>query len=503
LYQFEPLTADPIASAALQPLPGRPRIARGFGARAAPAHSPRPRYATDLGSGVGSARWLRGLATLLALCCGAWAAAPGLAPIPVASAAPLDAAEARERAALAIAPLALGADTGRRMARTAAVEPLLDSPERPTLELVATIGAGDGFLRALERAGTAAADAEAAARLVAASVPLERIPAGTALALKLGRRPAPDAPRPLESLAFRARLDLALAVRRTAGGLAAERTAVAVDETPLRIQGLVGDSLYRSARAAGVPAKAVEAYIRAIATQDGLDGLAAGDRFDIVLEHRRAATGETESGRLLYAGLARQEGKDLQLMPWSESGRTQWFEASGVGKERGGLIQPVPGGVSSSFGMRFHPILHYFRMHRGMDFHATYGTPILAVTDGRVAAAGWAGGYGNQVRLDHGGGLVTSYSHMSRIAVAPGHAVRQGEVIGYVGSTGLSTGPHLHYEVYRNGTPVDPAGIRFAVRAQISGPGLAAFRKRLKSLLALPVGAARTATAASASAPAG
>jgi murein DD-endopeptidase MepM/ murein hydrolase activator NlpD len=487
LYHFDRIQADPAVRFGAT---GRPRIGRGFGTRTPAAPERAPERHRRL-----SRRRLLGAATFALLCCGAGWLAAGFASIPSASAASLSAAEAREAAAFAISPLAFGADTGRRMGPTDAVEPLLDSPERPTLTLVATIGAGDGFARALERTGIAPADAARAAGLVGSVLPLDRIPAGTAMAVTLGRRSRAGTARPLDSLAFRASLDLALALKRGATGLALVRTPIAIDSTPLRIQGQVGDSLYRSARAAGVPAKAVEAYIRAIATQDGLDDLGAGDRFDIVLERRRAATGESETGRLLYAGLARGAGRDLQLMPWDRNGRTQWFEASGAGRERGGLIQPVPGGVTSGFGMRFHPILHYFRMHRGMDFHAAYGTPILAVTDGRVVAAGWAGGYGNQVRLGHEGGLVTSYSHMSRIAVEPGTVVRQGEVIGYVGATGLATGPHLHYEVYKDGAPVDPATIRWAARAELGGAALAAFRQRLKSLLALPVGNPRFAAA--------
>jgi murein DD-endopeptidase MepM/ murein hydrolase activator NlpD len=143
--------------------------------------------------------------------------------------------------------------------------------------------------------------------------------------------------------------------------------------------------------------------------------------------------------------------------------------------------------------MRRHPILGYSRMHKGMDFRAGYGTPILAATDGRVAAAGWAGGYGNQVRIAHSGGLVTSYSHMSRIVARPGTQVRQGQVIGYVGSTGLSTGPHLHYELLKDGVPINPAAVKFVGRAQLDGESLAAFRARLRTLLAVKPGAARMA----------
>jgi murein DD-endopeptidase MepM/ murein hydrolase activator NlpD len=149
------------------------------------------------------------------------------------------------------------------------------------------------------------------------------------------------------------------------------------------------------------------------------------------------------------------------------------------------LQRPVAGSVSSDFGMRRHPILGFTRMHKGIDFRASYGTPILAATDGRVSYAGWAGGYGQQVRIAHAGGLLTSYSHMSRIVAEPGSMVRQGELIGYVGSSGLSTGPHLHYELHRNGVPIDPSSVRFTSRAQLSGEELARFRARLRELLAL------------------
>jgi len=155
------------------------------------------------------------------------------------------------------------------------------------------------------------------------------------------------------------------------------------------------------------------------------------------------------------------------------------------------MVQPVPGPITSNYGLRMHPILGYARMHRGLDFRASYGSPIIAVADGVVARAGWAGGYGNQVRLNHAGGLATSYSHMSRIAVAPGSRVRQGQVIGYIGTTGLSTGPHLHFETYQNGVTINPRAVRFTGRAALSGADLAAFRERLRGLLGTPVGAAQ------------
>lgn len=123
---------------------------------------------------------------------------------------------------------------------------------------------------------------------------------------------------------------------------------------------------------------------------------------------------------------------------------------------RGGLIRPVSGRITSPFGMRFHPILHAYRKHTGTDIAAPTGTPIKAAAGGVVILARYFGAYGNAVVIDHGGGLATMYGHCSRFAVRYGQKVKQGQTIGYVGSTGLSTGPHVHFEVQRNGVPVHP-----------------------------------------------
>jgi murein DD-endopeptidase MepM/ murein hydrolase activator NlpD len=498
MYQYGQISGNGTAALSFGNVAVRPIARRSFGTREQRGLLRDLDLVVDLGSRIGSGEWFRGLATCAALCYSAYSLAPGFDPLPAAAAPTLAPSLAEEAKAFSIAPLAYGADTGRRMAASESVEPLLDSPERPSIDLIATIGEGDGFVRALERAGVAQAEARQAAGLIGGAVPIDEIKPGTAIDITLGRRSDRLLARPLDSLSLRARFDLKLSLVRAGGGFRLDRSAIAVDATPMRIQGLVGTSLYHAARTAGVPAKVVESYIKAIAGQIDVGELSPGDRFDIIVEQRRAATGETEIGKLLFAGLDRSGGKDLRLMPWDQGGREQWFEASGVGKASGLLQRPVPGAVSSNFGMRFHPILGYFRMHKGEDFRAAAGTPILAATDGTVAAAGRAGGYGNQVRLAHAGGLMTSYSHMSRITAQVGAVVRQGEVIGYVGSTGLATGPHLHYEIYRNGVQVDPGSIKFVMRSQLSGTELGAFRSRLRSLLSVPIGgAARIGTAMS------
>ncbi|MDO7834854.1 M23 family metallopeptidase [Sphingobium sp. HBC34] len=441
----------------------------------------------DLGQRIGSLTWFRGLATCFGLCATALYLSPGFQPVPGLPGAHLTDAHYDEVRSQMITPLALGADSGRHMGSTDAVQPLRETPERPQIDLSAQVGSSDSLPRALARAGVSGGDVATVMAMVGTDI-ADGVKPGTRLDILLGRRASRDRPRPLDRLAFRARLDLNVELSRAGGVLSINRIPIRVDNTPLRIQGVVGDSIYRSARAAGAPPKAVQAFLRVIAGQVDLGGIAAGDRYDIVTEYRRAETGDVEVGDLFYAGLKRARGKSVDMLKWTRDGRTEWFEASGVGERRGVLSSPVAGRMTSSFGMRRHPILGYTRMHAGIDFAARYGSPIYAVTDGVVAYAGRHGGHGNYVRIAHGGGLATGYAHMSHIAAAPGQRVRRGQVIGYVGSTGLSTGPHLHYELYRNGQVVNPLSVKFTTTAQLAGSELAAFRARLAHYQGLRVG---------------
>ena len=446
----------------------------------------------DLGSNIGSAEWWRGLATLTLLCGSAIATFPGIQPLAAGGAPALDAADFNEARGQMIVPLALGADTGRHMAATDAVRPLAQAPERPQIELTATLGNGDSFARLLERSGVGGGEAQALAQQVSTAVPLADIAPGTRIDLVLGRRAARTMPRPVEALAMRARFDLRVEMERIGDRLVMRRIPIAVDDTPLHIRGKVGAGLYRSARAAGAPPEAIQAYLRVIGKQMSVSGIRASDEYDIVVGYRRAETGETETGKLLYAGLIRDGKPKLSMLEWRKDGRSQWFEASGVGQQSGGMVRPTRGRITSGYGMRRHPILGYKRMHSGVDFGGGYGAPIYAVTDGTVTIAGRTGGFGNYVKLNHGGGLGTGYGHMSRIAVRSGQHVRRGQILGYIGSSGLSTGPHLHFEVYRNGHAVNPMSVSFVTRAQLEGSELAAFRARIRELTAIEPGAALT-----------
>ncbi len=177
---------------------------------------------------------------------------------------------------------------------------------------------------------------------------------------------------------------------------------------------------------------------------------------------------QTTTKREILQDIARdRELKEQALDEWEEESRqiaamlrameqTPRGQARLAKPFRGGFIRPVNGAIVSGFGMRYHPILKVNRMHNGVDIAAPYGTPIKAAADGEVIFAGYRRGYGNTIIIDHGGGVATLYAHCSALAVGEGTTVRQRQVIGYVGATGLATGPHLHFEVRHNGEPVNP-----------------------------------------------
>jgi murein DD-endopeptidase MepM/ murein hydrolase activator NlpD len=254
---------------------------------------------------------------------------------------------------------------------------------------------------------------------------------------------------------------------------------VPVDIGPQRIRGRVGDGLYWSLRAAGASPQVAAQYLAALATEIDVGEVGPSDAFDLVLGGGK---------QLLYAGLDRLGGSDLQLVRWNANGRGEWIDAANAANPtpvESGLASPVNGPITSYFGYRYHPILHFTRFHAGLDIGAGWGSPIVAAADGQVVGAGWAGGYGREVQIAHGGGIVSLYGHMSEIAAAPGSFVRRGQLIGYVGSSGLSTGPHLHFEVRKSGTPVNPLGVRFT-SASVVDPHLAeAVKARLRSLLSV------------------
>ena len=260
-------------------------------------------------------------------------------------------------------------------------------------------------------------------------------------------------------------------------------TSVAESEVGARrFTGRVGNDLTQSLQAAGVPERQGREYVAILGRAIQLaNGLSVDDKFDLVIQ--RSADGEL--GQLLYVGLDRVARSDVELLKWTDGRNIIWVNADGVGGENDSPIGlPVHGRLTSGFGERFHPILGYVRFHKGVDLAASEGTPIVAAADGRILSAGWAGGYGRSVVISHAGGIETRYGHMSRVAAYAGEIVSRGQVIGYVGSTGLSTGPHLHFEVTRNGQPVNPMTAKLiAGPGRLEGEKLHQFDSTLRGLL--------------------
>lgn len=258
--------------------------------------------------------------------------------------------------------------------------------------------------------------------------------------------------------------------------------AAALPSGPIRIHGLAADGLYWSLRSAGASPQAAAEYLAALATEIDVGEVAPNDSFDLVLG---------DGGQLLYAGLNRAGQAPLELVKWASNGRSQWIDAANANQppasESSGFIMPAQGPITSYFGYRYHPILHFTRFHAGVDIGAGWGSPIVAAADGQVASAGWAGGYGREVQIAHGGGVVSLYGHMSEIVAQPGSFVHAGQVIGYVGSSGLSTGPHVHFEVRVGGSPVNPLSVRIASRPVVDTHLADAVKARLKALLSVAV----------------
>ena len=441
-------------------------------------------WVPDLGRDIGSRTWWRGMATCTALCAGAWFLSPGWQPILGHGAPVMTEAAFEEARTQSFAPLALGATTGRRMAAGALVRPLKETPERPQIELTAALTDGDTLQGALQRAGVGGHEATRVAALIGGAT----LRPGTILSLTLGRRPTRFQPRPLEKLDFRAAFDLNMTVLRAGDALSVIRRPIAIDRTPLHIRGIVGASLYRSARAAGVPARLVENYLKALGAHMPIERIAASDTFDIVADQQRAATGEVEVGQLQYAGLD-QGRRAITLVRWGDRDGSggELMNPGGQVERRGTMGMPVAGRVTSTFGMRMHPLLGFMRMHKGTDIGAPYGSPIYAAMDGVVQFAGRSGGYGNFVKLAHAGGLASGYGHMSRFAVRPGMRIERGQVIGYVGSTGISTGPHLHWEVWQNGRPVNPRSIAMSSLQALPAATIRAMKAKIARLAGTPL----------------
>lgn len=242
----------------------------------------------------------------------------------------------------------------------------------------------------------------------------------------------------------------------------------------------INSSLYVAAEQHGVPFDMLLPLINTYAYDvDFQRDIRVGDYFEIMYDTKVDADGEVVcSGITSFAALTTQ-GRRLTLYRYQDSeGAVDYFDEKGRSLKKNLMITPVDGArISSRYGKRRHPILGYSRMHKGLDFAAPSGTPIKAAGDGVVVSAAYGRAYGNNVMLRHPGDYKTRYAHMRRFAkgIRSGVRVKQGQIIGYVGSTGLSTGPHLHYEIYQNGSSINPARIKTKPSRILQGTELERF----------------------------
>lgn len=286
----------------------------------------------------------------------------------------------------------------------------------------------------------------------------------------------------LHEVELLAAIDREVAVRATPGsGFIAAVAPKPVDRVVSRSHGeIAGGSLLAAGTNAGVPVAVMTEMIRLFSYDvDFQRDVQPGDRFDVLYERFELADGRlVRGGDVIYAALS-IGGKPMQLYRHKDArGGNDYYNAKGESVRKALLRTPIDGArLSSRFGMRDHPILGYTVMHRGVDFAAPTGTPIFAAGEGTVDFIGDQNGYGRYIRLRHTGSYATAYAHLSAYGrgLKKGMRVRQGQVIGYVGTSGRSTGPHLHYEVMRDGRQVNPISVKFPSGEKLAGPELARF----------------------------
>ncbi|HEY3948771.1 M23 family metallopeptidase [Phenylobacterium sp.] len=335
---------------------------------------------------------------------------------------------------------------------------------------------GETLEAAVRRAGVGPAEAQLAVAMLSKAMDTVHLKAGMLIQTAIAEPRAERGETRLIGLSLRTGPATAITLSRSFDGALRLRQLDEKlrDETAVA-DGAIEGSLYESAERLGatpqITAKVAELFAHKIDFQRDLQ---PGDDFKLVFDRKVTEVGRTvEAGDLQYA-----EIHGVKFYRFARGDDVEYFDELGKNIKGFLLKTPVDGAhITSLFGMRKHPVLGYTRAHQGVDFGASWGTPILAAGDGVVAQAGPWGGYGNWLRIKHTGGWDTGYGHISRYArgIRPGVHVHQGEVVAYVGATGLATGPHLHYEIWKNGQRVNPIGVKAPQGSALAGAELARF----------------------------
>jgi murein DD-endopeptidase MepM/ murein hydrolase activator NlpD len=370
----------------------------------------------------------------------------------------------------------------------AQARPGLEAPQSVPVK----VGRGETLEAAVRRAGVAPEEAKLAVDLLSRAMDTVHIKAGLLIEAAIAKPREGAGDVRLIGLALRTGPATAVTLSRSFDGALKLRALEEKvhDETTVA-DGRIDGSLYESAERIGATPTITAAVVKLFASKlDFQRDIQPGDDFKLVFDRKVTEAGRTvEAGDLQYAEL-----HGTKFYRFARGSDVEYFDEFGKNIKGFLLKTPVDGAhITSLFGMRKHPILGYTRAHQGIDFGAGWGTPIVAAGDGVVAQAGPWAGYGNWLRIHHSGGWDTGYGHISRFArgIHPGVHVRQGQVVAYVGATGLATGPHLHYEIWRSGQRVNPLSAKVPQGSELAGGELARFRiekARIDGLLAHPGG---------------
>ncbi len=346
------------------------------------------------------------------------------------------------------------------------------------------VQSGDTFSGILIEEGAAPGEAQAAVNALASVYNPSAIRAGLSITITFAP-PTDNGTTPLLAIALKPSIERDVVVNREAdGSFNADETVKEITPHNEHAAGTINGSLYLSAKAEGVPDAVIVDLIKIFSYDvDFQREIRPGDKFELLFTNYTTADGTpVKGGDIAYAALTLSgERKELYRFTTSDDEATDYFSPKGWSGKRMLMKTPIDGArITSNFGMRFHPVLGYTRMHRGVDFGAPQGTPVMASGNGVVEFKGWHGGHGNYIRIRHGSPYKTAYGHLSRYArgIKVGTRVRQGQVIAYVGSTGISTGPHLHYEVLVHDEQVNPLGVKLPTGRNLEGKELAAFQAR-------------------------
>jgi murein DD-endopeptidase MepM/ murein hydrolase activator NlpD len=362
---------------------------------------------------------------------------------------------------------------------SAEAQPGFERPEN----IAVKVRPGETLQGAVQRAGVAPEEARAVVATLQGAIDTVNIKAGMAFEAAVAQRRSRRGPARLIGLSMRTSPNSTLTVSRTFdGALRLRELEEKVKDEKKVACGEMAGSFYESvANVGGTPAVISEAAKLFSHKIDFSRDIHEGDRFCLIFDRKVTESGRTiEAGDLEYAEVKGQKFYAFDRKGDSD-GKPQFFDELGKNIKGFLLRTPVDGArITSTFGQRKHPVLGYTRAHKGVDFGAGTGTPILAAGDGVVLEARRWSGYGNWLRIRHSSTWDTGYGHISRYApgIHAGVHVRQGQVVAYVGSTGLATGPHLHYEVWKNGQRVNPIGAKVPQGTVLAGSELASFKSR-------------------------